>query len=66
MWQIASQAIIAVLKQLGIAIVISALSEKFLKKLAIWALRKLVKYTSNELDDELLAEVEKALDKKSE
>lgn len=40
----------------------SLLTEKFLMRVAVILLDKLVKSTSNSLDDKLMAEVKKALD----
>lgn len=51
----------AILKQIGKAIISALLTEKFVKELIIFLLEKLAKKSSNEVDDEIVAKIKEAL-----
>lgn len=59
-------AILEILKQIGSSILMALLTESFLKHLVVKALEYLAKKTSNEVDDELVAIVKKALEPSEE
>jgi hypothetical protein len=54
----------AVLKQIGMAILSALMTEAFVKEIIIFLLEKLVKLSDNTVDDELVAKVKEALLKK--
>lgn len=51
----------AILKQIGKAIISALLTEKFVKELIIFLLEKLAKKSINEVDDEVVAKIKEAL-----
>jgi hypothetical protein len=53
--------LIEVLKQILKAVLVSLVTEKFIKEVIVYALEKLVAKTDNEVDDELVSMVKKAL-----
>ena len=53
--------VIEVLKQILKAVLVSLVTEKFIKEIIIFALEKLVQKTDNKVDDELVAKVKEAL-----
>jgi hypothetical protein len=54
----------AVLKQIGMALLSALMTEAFVKEIIIFLLEKLVKLSDNTVDDELVAKVKEALLKK--
>lgn len=55
-------ALASILAQSAITLGTSLLTEKFVIRMAILVLEKLVKSTKNDLDDKVVAEVKKALE----
>ena len=53
--------VISVLKEILKAVLVSLVTKQFIKEVVIYALRKLVKHTDNNVDNELVDMVEKAL-----
>ena len=53
--------LLEVLKQVGKAVLVSLVTEAFIKDLIVYCLEKLAKKTDNEVDDELVAKVKAAL-----
>lgn len=54
----------AILKQIGMALLSALMTEAFVKEIIIFLLEKLVKLSDNTVDDELVAKVKEALLKK--
>lgn len=57
---------ITILKEVGKALLMALLTEEFMKEIIIFALEKLAKLSDTDVDDELVAKVKKALEKKKE
>lgn len=53
--------LVNVLKEIAKALMVSLLTEKFIKEVIMYALKKLAKRTDNQVDDEVVAMVDKAL-----
>jgi hypothetical protein len=52
----------SVLRKLGMQLLTALLTEKFLKKLIVFLLKKLSERTDNTIDDEVVKMIEKALE----
>lgn len=55
--------VISILKEVGKALLLSLLTREFITELVIYFLEFLAKKTDNEVDDELVSRVKKALEK---
>lgn len=58
--------LLPILKEIGKIILLTFLSEAFIKELIVFFLEWLVKKTDNEVDDELVERIKKAIESKSE